>query len=68
MEHSRKRLDLTGQRFGKLTVPAPAENMDRRTARLCRSGCGRERVVKTDYLRSGRRSASAATKLRNNAS
>jgi len=54
MEHSRRKLDLTGQRFGKLTVLAPAENIDRRTAWLCRCDCGRERVVKTYYLRSGK--------------
>jgi len=53
-EHSRKKLDLTGQRFGKLTVLAPAENIDKRTAWLCRCECGRERVVKTYYLRSGK--------------
>ena len=32
MKHSRRRLDLTGQRFGKLTVLAPAENVGRLTA------------------------------------
>nr|WP_325253133.1 hypothetical protein [uncultured Oscillibacter sp.] len=30
--HSRKKLDLTGQRYGKLTVLAPAENIGGRTA------------------------------------
>ena len=25
--HSRKKIDLTGQRYGKLTVLAPAENV-----------------------------------------
>lgn len=53
MGHSRKKLELTGQRFGKLTVIAPVENVDGRTAWLCRCQCGRERVVKTCHLRDG---------------
>lgn len=53
MGHSRKKLDLTGQRYGKLTVIAPAENIGNRTAWLCRCDCGRETVVKTYHLRSG---------------
>ena len=53
--HSRKKLDLTGQRFGKLTVLAPAENVGSRTAWLCRCDCGQEAVVTTRRLRDGRR-------------
>lgn len=53
MPHSRKKLDLAGQRFGKLTVLAPAENVGVRTAWLCRCDCGQEAVVKTYHLRSG---------------
>lgn len=53
MSHSRKKLDLAGQRFGKLTVLAPAENIGGRTAWLCRCDCGKEAVVKADHLRSG---------------
>lgn len=52
--YSRKKIDLTGQRFGKLTVLQPAENIGARTAWVCRCDCGRETVVKTHYLRSGR--------------
>lgn len=51
--HSRKRLDLTGQRFGSLTVLRPAENNGGRTTWLCRCGCGEEITVKTYRLRSG---------------
>ncbi len=51
--HSRKKLDLTGQRYGKLTVLAPAENIGGRTAWLCRCDCGRETVVTTRHIRSG---------------
>ena len=53
MEHSRKKLDLIGQQFGKLTVLAPAENVGNRTAWLCRCECGKEVVVKTVRLRNG---------------
>ena len=53
MTHSRKRLDLTGQRFGKLTVIAPADNIEGRTAWRCRCDCGNEIIVKTYHLRDG---------------
>ena len=53
MSHSRKKLDLTGQRFGKLTVLEPAENIGSRTAWRCRCSCGRETVVRTLHLRNG---------------
>lgn len=47
----RKRLDLTGQRFGELTGLRPAENIGRRTAWVCRCDCGQETVVRTGNLR-----------------
>lgn len=53
MAHSREKLDLTGQRYGKLTVIAPAENIGGRTAWQCRCDCGRETVILTKRLRSG---------------
>ena len=53
MEHSRKKIDLTGQRYGKLTVLAPADNIGARTAWRCQCDCGRETVVTTSRLRSG---------------
>ena len=53
MAHSRKKLELTGQRFGRLTVLGPAENVGTRTAWLCRCGCGRETVALTVRLRDG---------------
>lgn len=53
MGHSRKKVDLIGQRYGHLTVSAPAENVGSRTAWLCRCDCGKEVVVKTYHLRSG---------------
>ena len=51
--HSTKKRDLTGQRFGRLTVLAPAENVGGRTAWHCRCDCGREVVVKTCHLCAG---------------
>lgn len=53
MVYSRKKLDLTGQRFGRLTVLAPAANVGDRTAWLCQCDCGKKTVVKTGHLRSG---------------
>lgn len=50
----RKKMDLTGQRFGKLTVLRPAENINDRTAWVCRCDCGQETVVRSNNLRSGR--------------
>lgn len=52
--YSRKKLDLTGQRFRKLLVLAPAENVGNRTAWLCQCDCGRQVVVKTQRLRNKR--------------
>ena len=57
MRHSNKKLDLTGQRFGRLTVLAPAENIGGCTAWLCRCNCGRETVVITKRLRDGHRTS-----------
>ena len=50
----RKRLDLTGRRFGKLTVLRPAENIEGCTAWVCRCDCGQETIVKTSTLRNDR--------------
>ena len=55
--HSTRKLDLTGQRFGKLTVLRPAENIGTRTAWLCRCDCGQELTVTTRDLRRGRRTS-----------
>lgn len=53
MGHSTKKLDLTGQKFGNLTVLEPAENIGGRTAWRCRCACGKEKIVKTYHLRDG---------------
>lgn len=57
MRHSNKKLDLTGQRFGRLTALAPAENIGGCTAWLCRCDCGQETVVITKRLRDGHRTS-----------
>ena len=51
--HSTKKLDLTGQRFGKLTVLGAAENIGSRTAWRCKCECGQEATVTTRRLRAG---------------
>ena len=51
--HSTKKLDLTGQRFGMLTVLRPANNIRKRTAWVCKCDCGRETVTATVHLRNG---------------
>ena len=53
MRHSTKKLNLAGERYGKLTVLRPAENISGRTAWLCRCDCGKETIVKTCHLRNG---------------
>ena len=50
----RGKLDLTGQRFGRITVLRPAENIGGRTAWVCRCDCGQEAVIRTNNLRRGR--------------
>lgn len=61
-DYSDQRLDLTGQRFGQLTVLAPAENIGSMTAWRCRCGCGKELVVETAHLRSGQTSCGCKRK------
>ena len=53
MGYSRKKIDLTGQQYGHLTVLGPSDNIGTRTAWRCRCDCGREIMVKTYHLRSG---------------
>lgn len=51
---SKHLVDLTGQKFGRLTVLERAENAkDRKTRWLCRCDCGNEIVVYGRYLRGG---------------
>lgn len=48
-----KLIDLTGQKFGRLTVIERAENSQKHTAWLCECDCGQKRVVQSDHLKSG---------------
>lgn len=52
------RIDLTGQRFGRLVAIAPTTKADSsgrvRRAWTCRCDCGNETVARTDSLRNGR--------------
>ena len=66
MVHSRKKLDLTGQRYGRLTVLGPAENIGTRTAWRCRCDCGQETVVKTCHLRTGHVSSCGCMSVKRN--
>lgn len=45
--------DLTGMRFGRLTVISRAENKHRAVAWNCKCDCGNMRVIKADSLTSG---------------
>lgn len=47
-----RKLDLTGQRFGRLTVVEKAENYKNRTRWLCKCDCKSTTIVRTEYLRS----------------
>ena len=50
----RKLVDLTGQRFGRLTVIERAENKQNCTTWRCKCECGSIRIVRSCSLRSGR--------------
>lgn len=47
-------IDLTGQRFGRLTAQCRAENIGRFSAWRCLCDCGSELVVQSNNLRSNR--------------
>lgn len=45
--------DLTGHRFGRLTVVERAENIGKKTAWLCKCDCGNSKIVSGSSLHSG---------------
>lgn len=47
-------IDLTGQRFGRLTVIERAPNNGRRTMWLCKCDCGNEKIIRQEDLHSGK--------------
>lgn len=46
--------DLSGRRFGRLTVIRKAENQNHRTRWFCRCDCGEEKIVASRDLKSGK--------------
>lgn len=52
--HSTKFIDLTGERYGRLTVLQQAENKCGHTAWTCLCDCGKLSVIKGGSLRDGR--------------
>jgi hypothetical protein len=48
------RIDLTGQRFGRLIVCKSAPKRGRHTYWSCVCDCGAEKVTRTEHLRTGR--------------
>lgn len=48
-----KLIDLTGQRFGMLTVIERAETINKRTRWLCKCDCGNEVIAEAYNLKSG---------------
>jgi hypothetical protein len=55
---TKRLVDLTGKKFGKLLVlfqvPHSADRVSGKARWLCKCDCGKEHVTRTDYLRSGR--------------
>lgn len=47
-------IDLTGKRFGRLTVIERAPNRGRRTMWRCKCQCGKEKVIRQEDLHSGK--------------
>lgn len=46
-------IDLTGDKFGRLTVLERAANQGQKTAWLCQCDCGNQMIVRSTHLRSG---------------
>lgn len=48
-----KLIDLTGKKFGSLTVIERVQNKNNRVYWLCRCDCGNEKIIASDSLRQG---------------
>jgi hypothetical protein len=46
-------LDLTGQKFGRLTVLEKSKTINKRATWLCKCDCGNTKIIKAKYLRNG---------------
>lgn len=53
MSYTPKVLDLTGQKFGRLTVIQKSPNKKKKTYWLCKCECGKEKEVQTSHLTNG---------------
>lgn len=60
-----KKLNLTGQKFGELTVIRTAPNIKNKTAWLCSCDCGGKRIVRTKDLRAGKVTSCGSCKQNN---
>lgn len=60
-----KALNLTGQKFGKLTVISKSNSKNGKTYWLCKCECGTEKEVQTCHLRSGAIQSCGSTKCKN---
>lgn len=60
----RKQIDLTHQRFGKLTVIWPSETRTKYWS--CKCDCGKELEVRSDSLRQGRTKSCGCNKKKGN--
>src|SRR5215467_5489082 len=49
-----RKIDITGQRFGRLTIIAFSHTADRRHYWLCLCDCGKEHLTRGDALTEGR--------------
>ena len=61
-----KRRDLTGERFGQLTVLGPAEDVEGREHWLCRCDCGKEKIVWGSSLKKGTTRSCGCLRRKNN--
>lgn len=59
------RIDLTGQKFGKLTVLEKAQSKNGRTYWLCQCECGNKKEIQTDLLRNGKTKSCGCYKREN---
>ena len=53
MRGQNRTIDLTGKKFGRLTVIERAENLNGRVAWRCKCDCGNEKITTTQLLRRG---------------
>lgn len=60
----RKLADLTGQKFGRLTVIKRAETDKSRSFYICKCECGKERIVQASHLKLGHTTSCGCSRIR----